>query len=310
MPMPASKSRRCVVCGSTVDRDEQIVLAQGRRRGVHCSEECVEESIRRQRKAGARRRFRALVSASLVGLALAGALTARRHRVQPPRSISYAWPEAPDRPARPEPGYFGPAWPPTDDDWMFAFDRASWVYPLPGPNRRAPAADGRIFSVGTARKGAVAVCRKPELCGVALGGDLWGEHVYAVQEGVVDHASGAGSEESGGGYVRIAHFGGMVFTQYFHLAAIPRGIVRGAHVSAGEVIGLLGDTGVGAEGPRARAHLHFALSILPRSDLQETYWDPTPLMARWPLRVPAHGTVAGLVAATDDMETPRRHRAR
>jgi murein DD-endopeptidase MepM/ murein hydrolase activator NlpD len=248
----------------------------------------------------------------VIGLVLAGAWTLRRHRAPAPRSISYAWPEARDKPAPLEPMYFGPAWPPTDADWMFAFDRATWLYPLPGPARRAPEADGRIFSVAAQRKGggAGAVCRAAGLCGVELGGELWGEHVYAVQEGVVDHAYASGSDEAGGGYVRIAHFGGMVFTQYFHLAAIPRGIVRGAHVSAGEVIGLLGDTGVGGEGPRTRAHLHFALSILPRSDLQETYWDPTPLMARWPLRVPPHGTVAGLVAATDDMQTPRRHRAR
>ena len=304
------KARRCAVCGNTLDRAEQIVLAQGRRRAIHCSEECVLESVRRQRATAAKRRWIALASASVIGLALAGVVTVRRHRLPPRQSISYAWPEAPDRPAPPEPVYFGPAWPPTDADWMFAFDRARWVYPLPGPARRAPDADERMFAVGTPRKSAEAVCRTAGTCGVTMGGELWGEHVYAVQEGVVDHAYAGSGDDTGGGYVRIAHFGGMVFTQYFHLAAIPRGIVRGAHVAAGEVIGLLGDTGVGGEGPRPHAHLHFTLSILPRADLQETYWDPTPLMARWALRVPAHGTVAGLTAATDDMETPRRHRAR
>ena len=246
----------------------------------------MEESVRKHRIAVVTRRRRAVVSATVIGLLLAGAWTARRHRAPQPRSISYAWPEAGwETPAPPEPVYFGPAWPPTDDDWMFAFDRASWICPLPGPVRRAPAADDRIFAVEAPRNHPPAFCRKPGLCGVALGGELWGEHVYAVQDGVVDHAYAAGSDERGGGYVRIAHFGGMVLTQYIHQGANTRGVVRGAH-------------------------LHFALSIFPRSDLPETYWDPTPLMARWPLRLPAHGTVAGLTAATDEMETPRRHRAR
>ena len=31
-------------------------------------------------------------------------------------------------------------------------------------------------------------------------------------------------------------------------------------------------------------------------------------MAGWPLHVPPHGTVAGLVAATNEMEIPRRHK--
>ena len=98
-------------------------------------------------------------------------------------------------------------------------------------------------------------------CGVDLGGELWGEHVYAVQDGVVDRAHREGNEERGGIYVRLSHFGGMVFTQYFHLAAIPRLLSRGDRVKAGEVIGLLGDTGTGG----GRRHLHFALSIRPRA---------------------------------------------
>ena len=152
------------------------------------------------------------------------------------------------------------------------------------------------------------MCRTPGACGVALGGQLWGEHVYAALDGVVDRAAPGGADEHGGGYVRIAHLGGMVFTHYFHLAAIPRGVVRGARVSAGEVIGLVGDTGTGSEKPGPHPHLHFALSIRPSAEWPETFWDPTPLMATWPLRVPPHGSVAGLVAATDTMEIPRRHR--
>ena len=110
--------------------------------------------------------------------------------------------------------------------------------------------------------------------------------------------------------MRIAHFGGMVFTQYFHLAAIPRGVRRGARVAAGDVIGLVGDTGVAGEASGSRAHLHFALSIRPSNELPEAYWDPTPLMSAWPLHVPPHGTVAGLIAPVDDEDLLRRRRGR
>jgi murein DD-endopeptidase MepM/ murein hydrolase activator NlpD len=66
------------------------------------------------------------------------------------------------------------------------------------------------------------------------------------------------------------------------------------YVRAGDVIGLLGDTGVkGAAG----RHLYFALSIRPSREFSETYWDPTPLMAKWPLHIPPHGTVAGFIPA-------------
>lgn len=309
--MPAARPS-CVVCGDVLDAENQLVLARGSRRAGHCSETCLGETLRKHRLARAVRRRRAAVGLSLVAVMIAGAWTWRRHRAPHPVSISYAWSGTGWEKSGPAgPVYFGPNWPPTDEDWTFAFARAGWVYPLPGPARRASAAHDRIFGGEPAGH---AVCRKPGACGVTLGGQLWGEHVYAALDGVVDHAHGEGSDERGGGYVRIAHFGGMAFTQYFHLAAVPRGIVRGARVSAGEVIGLVGDTGIAGErtasGSPARAHLHFALSIRPRSDLPEIYWDPAPLMADWPLHVPPHGTVAGLVAATDAMETPRRHRAR
>jgi len=300
----------CIVCGRELEGEDQFLLAHGRRREPHCSEACLRVSLREYRVARAAARLRMGIAGAVAAVALAGVWTWRHHRAPAARSISYSWTETRwDAPAKPEPITFGPAFPPTDADWMFAFDRASWIYPLPGPVRRAPAASDKIFGPESARD-LPAVCRKQGACGVALGGELWGEHVYAALEGVVDRVRHDDNGERGGGSVRIAHFGGMVFTQYSHLAAIPRGVVRGAHIAAGEVIGLVGDTGVGGEGPGARPHLHFAFSIRPSSELPETYWDPTPLMSHWPLRVPPHGTVAGLVAATDNMEIPRRHRGR
>jgi murein DD-endopeptidase MepM/ murein hydrolase activator NlpD len=260
-------------------------------RTAHCSEFCLSESVRRQQILRAlRRRRRFAQLAVLAAVVVAAPAVWHRFRAPRPHSISYVWTEiAPETPQRPETPTLKPNWPPTDDDWMFAFAAVRWVYPLPGPIRRMPTVDDRIFGP-EAPKGRRPFCRADGHCGVDLGGELWGEHVYAVQDGIVDSVRRAGNEEGGGIYVRLAHFGGMVFTHYFHLAALPRHLGRGAHVHAGDVIGLLGDTGVkGAAG----RHLYFALSIRPSREFSEVYWDPTPLIEKWPLHVPAHGTVAG-----------------
>lgn len=302
---------RCWVCRKVVRSDEQLVLASGRRREVHCSEGCLDETIRKQARARRLWRWRALGAASVVTLLLTGVWSVRRHRKPIARAIAVAWHESGwKKPPPVQPIYFGPAWPPTDDDWKFAFDRARWIYPLPGPVRRVPAADDRLLAPEPAKNRPGPFCRKPGTCGVVLGGHLWGEHVYAVQGGVVDYARATGSDEHGGGYVRVAHFGGMVFTHYFHLAAIPRGIARGARVAPGDVVGLVGDTGTSVEGKAPRSHLHFALSIHPSVELPDVYWDPTPLMAEWSLKVPPHGTVAGLTASVADEEATRRRRVR
>jgi murein DD-endopeptidase MepM/ murein hydrolase activator NlpD len=104
-----------------------------------------------------------------------------------------------------------------------------------------------------------------------------------------------------------------VFTQYFHLAAVPTRLAVGMHVDAGDVIGLAGDTGLAD----ARPHLHFALSVRPSRDLPEVYWDPEPLMGNWPLHTPVRGSVAGLlsvdapaerVAGTPSSESALRRR--
>jgi murein DD-endopeptidase MepM/ murein hydrolase activator NlpD len=310
---------RCIVCRNVVRADDQVVLAIGRRREVHCSEDCLGETIRKQSRAGRIRRWRAIAGASAVVLLFTVAWTVRRHRKPTAHSIAIPWAQGEwKKPVEPlGPNTYGPAWPPTDEDWKFAFDRARWIYPLPGPVRRAPTSSDRLLAPEPAKPAKSAkvrtpdpFCRKPGTCGVTLGGQLWGEHVYAVQAGVVDFARATGSDEGGGGYVRIAHFGGMVFTHYFHLAAIPKGIARGARVAAGDVVGLVGDTGTAAEGSAPRSHLHFGFSIHPSPELPDVYWDPTPLMAEWPLKVPPHGTVAGLTATVADDEAMRRRRVR
>jgi murein DD-endopeptidase MepM/ murein hydrolase activator NlpD len=152
-----------------------------------------------------------------------------------------------------------------------------------------PRADSRVF--GALRPGSRPIeCRNGH-CGVDLGGEIWGEHVHAVHDGVVDFVQRGANPDRGGEFVRISHRDGTVFTQYFHLAAIRRGLERGVHVKSGEVIGLLGDTGVKESAP----HLHFAISVRPGKDWPERYIDPEPLIALWPVRVPIDGTEAGLV---------------
>jgi murein DD-endopeptidase MepM/ murein hydrolase activator NlpD len=293
------RAERCFVCSALLEGDDRLVLVRGRVREEYCSELCLRQRVRRQRAARTRTQLRWLLGAALaVSLAAGGDRLWHRYRQPQPESIASG---APDevRPvvAAPAPIFYGPAWPPTDADWIAAFDVASGMYPLPGPVRRPPAADGRIFGPEPPRDHP-ARCRAEGVCGVDLGGGLWGEHVYAVLDGVVDWVHRNGNEEGGGQYVRIAHFGGMVFTQYFHLAAIPRRFGRGTRVQAGDVVGLLGDTGL--EGKDR--HLTFTLSVRPSSEFPEVYWDPRPWMARWPLRLPPHGTVAGFVSAQSKVQ--------
>jgi hypothetical protein len=280
----------CVVCGNAPAENARFVLVRGRRQQVYCSEACLRGDVHKRRT-----RRRALwrwwsLRLGLAAAVLLGAFTLwQRFRVPSPESISYAWPDVHGEKAPPPgPFFYGPPWPPTDEQWIAAFNKEPWIYPLPGPSRRPVTIDGRMFGVESPRD-FPALCRKEGRCGVDLGGELWGEHVYAAHDGVVERVQENGHDQHGGQYVRLAHFGGMVFTQYFHLAAVPRGIHRGTRVMAGQVIGLVGDTGIEGE----RRHLHFTLSIRPSKEYAEIYWDPTPFMVRWPLRLPPNGTVAG-----------------
>jgi hypothetical protein len=229
-----------------------------------------------------------LAVAVVLGAALltphAGPAARRRvaRAVPPARALE---PAPPPLPA----GWFGPEWPPTDTSLLATLGEDAWIHPLSGPARRMPRADSRVF--GAVRPGErPAECVNGH-CGVDLGGEIWGEHVHAVHDGVVDFVQRNANPDRGGEFVRIAHREGTVFTQYFHLAAIPRGLERGVHVKSGDVIGLLGDTGVKESAP----HLHFAISVRPLGPGgPERYIDPEPLIALWPVRVPVEGSEVGL----------------
>jgi hypothetical protein len=178
---------------------------------------------------------------------------------------------------------FGPAWPPTEKDWMSEIGRDAWIHPLDGPVRRMPIRDARVF--GAERPGdRPGECRGGH-CGVDLGGEVWGEPVHAAHDGIVDRVQRGPNDDHGGLYVRISHHGGTIFTQYFHLAAIPRWIQPGVAVKMGQVVGLVGDSGVKHSSP----HLHFTVSVKPSAQLPERYIDPEPLVALWPLRMPIGG---------------------
>ncbi len=281
--MSADATNGCPTCSGEVSpRSPHIVIA-GSAVQVYCSEECMNaqavEIIEPPAQPARPQRYFILRAGLTVGalFALSGA-----PEPEPPAQPTAASmvPVVP-----PQPPQFGPAWPPSEEDWAAEIANDAGIHPLDGPTRRMPVRDSRIF--GAERPGE----RPPECmsghCGVDIG-EMWGERVHAVHDGVVERVQRGPNEDHGGVYVRIAHRNGTVFTQYFHLAAVPRWIFPGAQVKAGALVGLLGDTGVKESGP----HLHFTLSVKPSTQVAERFMDPEPLIALWPLRMPIAGSPA------------------
>jgi murein DD-endopeptidase MepM/ murein hydrolase activator NlpD len=299
----------CTTCGSAASAHRYVQLAGASLR-VFCSRDCLRAARRVQ---GLRRRaawFRALRRVTLAAILLGAWLAPReglwRRRAAP---VAADAPAAPDERPGPPPlpaGWFGPEWPPTETSVLAVLGRDAWIHPLAGPRRRMPRSDSRVF--GAPRPGQRAIeCRNGH-CGVDLGGEIWGEHVRAVHDGVVDFVQRGANTDHGGRFVRLSHYDGTVFTQYFHLAAIPRGLERGVTVKSGQVIGLLGDSGVKESAP----HLHFAVSVRPWPGGPERYVDPEPLVTLWPLHIPIAGSEIGLVTTKGEVGFPlgsalRRH---
>lgn len=166
-----------------------------------------------------------------------------------------------------------------EEEWVAELAKDAWIHPLRG-SRRMPRGHGSVF--GAERPGDRPIECVSGHCGVDLGGEQWGEPIVAVHDGVIDRVQRGPNDDHGGAYVRIAHRNATVYTQYFHLAAIPRWVTVGTPVKLGQVIGLLGDTGV----KRSGAHLHFTISVKASPERTERYIDPEPLIALWPLLVP------------------------
>jgi len=291
----------CGICGASVGGRRYVLMDAGALRDF-CSEAC----LRAAQSAGHKRRWktrRRVLKVFTIGVAVAGACLAPHQgqfeqRLAPTVPATAVQSTSGATPALVPAGWFGPEWPPTETSLLAALGRDAWMHPLAGPVRRMPRNDTRVF--GANRPGNRAVeCRNGH-CGVDLGGEIWGEHVHAVHDGVVEYVQRGANAQHGGEFVRIAHRGGSVITQYFHLAAIRRGIERGVTVKSGDVIGLVGDTGVKDSPP----HLHFSISIRPSPDRPEKYMDPEPLIALWPLRVPIDGGNSALVTTVAEPGVP------
>ncbi|HEY2899554.1 MAG TPA: M23 family metallopeptidase [Polyangia bacterium] len=282
----------CAMCEGALTTGRYVPVRPSLQQ-VFCSPVCLSAALRKQRARRWAARYRNLRRLT-IGLVLLGACVmpyqwALRQGPQPVGLATMVGSD--DRPAPPSlpAGWFGPEWPPTETSVLALLGRDAWIHPLAGPTRRMPRSDSRVFGAGRPGNRAVE-CRNGH-CGVDLGGEIWGEHIRAVHDGVVDYVQRGANPDHGGRFVRISHHNGTVFTQYFHLAAIPRNIERGVVVKAGDLIGLLGDSGVKESQP----HLHFSVSIRLWEKGPEKYMDPEPLIALWPLRVPIDEGNAGLV---------------
>jgi hypothetical protein len=297
------RDAQCESCDSPLG-SRRLLDVDGPDLRSFCSEACLRaaRSVQRKQRWRARRRG---MKVAVIGAAVAGACLAphevkfSQRPVPPVRATASPPGAAPPAAPQTPPGWFGPEWPPTDTSVLAALGRDAWIHPLAGPIRRMPRTDARVF--GAIRPGNRAIeCRNGH-CGVDLGGEIWGEHVRAVHDGVVDFVQRGANPDRGGEFVRIAHRGGTIFSWYFHLAAIPRRIERGVFVKSGDLVGLVGDTGVKQSAP----HLHFAVTIRLAPDKPaERYIDPEPLIALWPLRVPIDEGDAGLVTTLAEPGVP------
>lgn len=96
--------------------------------------------------------------------------------------------------------------------------------------------------------------------------------VYAVLPGKVVHASRVSGYSSYGRYVVIEHDQEVpsYHTLYAHLASVADGIMPGARVEAGTVIGMMGRSATYTI-PRSRAHVHFEIGFRLTDDFQAWY---------------------------------------
>jgi murein DD-endopeptidase MepM/ murein hydrolase activator NlpD len=285
----ATADLACPHCSGPVDVKSRHVAVAGSIVRVYCSDECLRGTgeLTAEIEIEEPRRRRGWLVA--VGLAVGSAglggyywLDQDQPANDPPPIVAHAAPAvaAPPPPAPPAPPEISEQQR-EDEALINDLMHDAWIHPLAGPHRRMPINHTAAF--GADRPGT----RPPECvsghCGVDVG-NTWGEPVHAVHDGVVDWVNRGPNEGHGGIFVKLAHRGGALYSWYFHLAAVPRWIQPGVKVSAGQVIGLLGDTDVARSGP----HLHFALSVK-ASKNTERYLDPEPLIAIWPLWIADDG---------------------
>jgi hypothetical protein len=313
LPRPTFAAMVCPTCSGPVDLKSRHVAVHAGAVRVYCSDTCLQarDAIPAEAQTASialppkrRKLWWAVFATVVAGACVTGFLLTRELRemretpMPPAPAISIAHPIDPPPPA--------PATDPQQEaDAALVKDlmHDAWIHPLAGPNRRMPINHTGAF--GAERAGE----RPPECvsghCGVDVG-NVWGEHVYAVHDGVVDFVNRGPNEERGGVFVRIAHRDGTLFSWYFHLAAVPRWVQPGVKIKAGDVIGLLGDTGIKQSAP----HLHFALTVKPPRAGRERYIDPEPLLALWPLWIPNESRTGGTLSTNQEPGVPVRETGR
>ncbi len=309
-------TKGCPSCGGTVDVKSRHVAVTGTAVKIYCSEACLLARDAPPAPAAAplepprRRKIWWLAGGVVAGttsLALAYGLRDSDAQNDPgPTPLSIVE-EALRPPPAPPPSPAADVKPADKPDAEAEADAAlvgelahdAWIHPLAGPNRRMPRIPDAAF--GALRAGDRPVECVSGHCGVDIG-NTWGEPVHAVHDGVVDWVNRGPNDEHGGIFVKIAHRDGTLYTWYFHLAAVPRWVQPGVKVKLGQVIGLLGDTGVGHSEP----HLHFSLTVKPSKTAKERYIDPEPLIAIWPLWVANDNAAVAHITMSAAPGTPVR----
>lgn len=98
------------------------------------------------------------------------------------------------------------------------------------------------------------------------------DNVFAAMDGVVRHVSAAAGDSNYGRYVVLEHPDQKpaVYTLYAHLARITPGLLPGARVARGTVLGVMGHSSSGNI-PRDRAHLHFEIGVMVTREFPSWY---------------------------------------
>jgi hypothetical protein len=274
----------CPRCQGPVDVGSRHIEVAGAAIRVYCSEECLRGPAELAPPAPIAPRPRRARWWIAAGFVLGGTLVViQAIDRDEPRTVPFTLPLPVVAPPAPAAAEAAPSQASQDEALMSELMRDAWIHPLAGPTRRMPVNHTAAFGAERQRQ-PLPECVSGH-CGVDVGGALWGEPVHAIHDGVVAWVNRGPNEDHGGIFVKIAHRGGALYSWYFHLAAVPRWIIPGVRVTVGQVIGLLGDTGVKRSGP----HLHFAMTVKPPGGTRERYLDPEPLLAIWPLWIVEDG---------------------
>ena len=97
--------------------------------------------------------------------------------------------------------------------------------------------------------------------------------VFSVLTGRVVHVSATAGHSSYGRYIVVVHDQQVpaFHTLYAHMASIADGIVPGARVESGSVLGRMGRSAAGYTIPKSRAHLHFEIGFRLSDQFQRWY---------------------------------------